>query len=846
VRNGDGKVTDGVKEPYVLDEISGFIAKPVLLGVRADVSGDAQEPAPNYVIIDDAYSDVGVDTDGDGRFDQLVVNVAMEVEPGEGGQAYRIEGWLVDQNNSLVAWTMSDSQVLDEGVHSLSLRFDGRIINEHGVDGPFTLAALKAIPGDTYEVLDEVALAHTTSAYGHEQFEKAVTAPTAAAFYTDDMEDAALYAEGFETGTLSGAWTTSSSNGAGRIRVMSSYGTAGGTYALLMDGATDGSTYTLNEAIWTVDLSDQPQAFMVFWHAEWGDEQHVFDGDFDGSYNADGIAISDDGVRWHPIFNAPDQAKGMWLQYTIDLVAEATAAGMTLGPNFRIKFQQYDNYPVDSDGRGWDEIAIFGNQWTSEPPWERSSVVWYSYSHSWGVDVSGSQSGSLTTLVDARGYADPVLRLRTCYSAQSPSDVGHLEISTNGGADWTWLATYAGSTPHWSTEFLDLSSFDGVTELRLRFRANSQTGLRWYVDDLRLIGWLDNDSDGLSNVDEDGAGTDPNNPDTDGDGMLDGREADHGTNPVDPDSDDDGIPDGWEADNGLDPLKDDANDDPDDDGLTNSEEHQNDTDPLDGDSDDDGLTDGEEVNTHGTDPNDADCDDDGLTDGEEVDVHGTDPHDADCDDDGLTDGEEVNVHGTDPLDPDMDGDGLTDREEVVDHGTDPDDPDSDGDGIPDGWEVDNGLDPLKGDAAEDPDGDGLTNSEEYQNDTDPHDGDSDDDGLTDRDEVYTYPTDPNDADSDDDGLVDGDEVNIHGTDPNDADCDDDGMLDGCEVNHGLDPWDDSDADDDPDGDGLTNREECQLGTNPHDGDTDGDDVPDGVDPHPTVYDYFIYVPRLCG
>ena len=101
------------------------------------------------MITDDGYSDAGVDTDGDGRFDQLVITVNVEVEAGEGGQAYRIEGWLVDESNSLVAWAISDPQVLTEGVQSLSLVFDGRIINEHGVNGSFRLVALRALPGST-------------------------------------------------------------------------------------------------------------------------------------------------------------------------------------------------------------------------------------------------------------------------------------------------------------------------------------------------------------------------------------------------------------------------------------------------------------------------------------------------------------------------------------------------------------------------------------------------------------------------------------------------------------------------------------------------------------------------
>ena len=78
-----------------------------------------------------------------------------------------------------------------------------------------------------------------------------------------------------------------------------------------------------------------------------------------------------------------------------------------------------------------------------------------------------------------------------------------------------------------------------------------------------------------------------------------------------------------------------------------------------------------------------------------------------------------------------------------------------------------------------------------------------------------------DGDTDGDGLLDSVETgtgvfvdaNDTGTDPHSADTDGDGMPDGWEVSHGLNPVLD-DADADPDGDGLTNLEEYQQGTDP--------------------------------
>jgi hypothetical protein len=43
---------------------------------------------------------------------------------------------------------------------------------------------------------------------------------------------------------------------------------------------------------------------------------------------------------------------------SVDLAAEAAAAGMTLGADFKIKFQQFDNFPLTTDGRGYDQIEV--------------------------------------------------------------------------------------------------------------------------------------------------------------------------------------------------------------------------------------------------------------------------------------------------------------------------------------------------------------------------------------------------------------------------------------------------------------------------------------------------------
>ena len=114
---------------------------------------------------------------------------------------------------------------------------------------------------------------------------------------------------------------------------------------------------------------------------------------------------------------------------------------------------------------------------------------------------------------------------------------------------------------------------------------------------------LDKDEDGLSNLEEFVAGSDPGMADTDGDTLSDGDEV---------------------------------------------RIHR--TDAARADTDLDGIGDAAEVREYETDPNAPDTDGDGLTDGDEIRIHQTNPKLADTDADGVDDATELELM-TDPGDP---------------------------------------------------------------------------------------------------------------------------------------------------------------------------------------------------
>lgn len=243
--------------------------------------------------------------------------------------------------------------------------------------------------------------------------------------------------------------------------------------------------------------------------------------------------------------------------------------------------------------------------------------------------------------------------------------------------------------------------------------------------------------------------------------------------------------------------------------------------PLDPDTDGDGLKDSEETKL-GTNPNNPDSDGDGINDKVEVGSDLTKPIDSDGDgkinaldddddnDSVLTKNEVYNGGSPisndtdgdstpDYLDTDDDNDGILTKDENYNKGT-PEDDNTDGDTKPDYLDVDD-------------DGDGiLTKYENYNNGT-PADDDTDKDGKPD----YLDTDDDNDT-----KLTINENADANG-DGNPSDAKD---SDGDKTPDYLDSVDDVVTDPDTDGDGLTDKQETALGTNPNNPDTDGDGIND--------------------
>ncbi|MFN2370213.1 MAG: FlgD immunoglobulin-like domain containing protein, partial [Candidatus Krumholzibacteriia bacterium] len=169
--------------------------------------------------------------------------------------------------------------------------------------------------------------------------------------YTPPAGDYATvpYSTGFEGGAVDQYWTTTSTAN-GRILVTSANTPHGGGYHLTMDAVTNG-TYATNQADLALDLAGQAQVDLSFWWKDFGDETHATDGVY---------FSANDGSSWVKVqdLNGASYSNNVWRQFTLDVDALAAANGLSLSSTFLVRFQQYDNYQITTDGFAFDDVAV--------------------------------------------------------------------------------------------------------------------------------------------------------------------------------------------------------------------------------------------------------------------------------------------------------------------------------------------------------------------------------------------------------------------------------------------------------------------------------------------------------
>jgi sugar lactone lactonase YvrE/pimeloyl-ACP methyl ester carboxylesterase len=123
--------------------------------------------SPQSASLAGTYADWSQDTDGDGRYEYLLVDVGVEVTQ---ASELALAGTLVDSRGDEMVSTLACAS-LDVGLHVMTLPFEGTLIRDHGTSGPYRLGQviLMDVSGATIEV-DEASNVYLTGGYDYDDF----------------------------------------------------------------------------------------------------------------------------------------------------------------------------------------------------------------------------------------------------------------------------------------------------------------------------------------------------------------------------------------------------------------------------------------------------------------------------------------------------------------------------------------------------------------------------------------------------------------------------------------------------------------------------------------------------
>ena len=108
-----------------------------------------------------SYASAAVDTDTDGKYNQLKISVGLQIDS---ASLYNVVLWLEDGSSTPIGWA-NTQQSLAIGNHTVDVYFDGFILQESGLDGPYNVAHIELREGDEEGLVDSADNVHTTAAY---------------------------------------------------------------------------------------------------------------------------------------------------------------------------------------------------------------------------------------------------------------------------------------------------------------------------------------------------------------------------------------------------------------------------------------------------------------------------------------------------------------------------------------------------------------------------------------------------------------------------------------------------------------------------------------------------------
>jgi 1,4-alpha-glucan branching enzyme len=197
-----------------------------------------------------------------------------------------------------------------------------------------------------------------------------------------------LFSDGFESGGFVSGFATSGTGNWRVITTTSSAYKATGSYGCRFDSSVSNS-YATSQLTLTVSASNHGALSLTYKIRNVGDETHT----------QDGVYISNNGTTWTKVDTFPAKSSSFSTR-TVDVSAAAASAGITPGASFKIRWQQYDNYPLSTDGIAIDDVSLTGRAKSpsfTTPPWNETVV--YEMHIGTFDDVVGGTPGNFNSAI---------------------------------------------------------------------------------------------------------------------------------------------------------------------------------------------------------------------------------------------------------------------------------------------------------------------------------------------------------------------------------------------------------------------------------------------------------------
>jgi len=247
----------------------------------------------------------------------------------------------------------------------------------------------------------------------------------------------------------------------------------------------------------------------------------VFDTHYEIAENDYGyVEISGDGGKhWEILAEYTDDSN--WINATYDLSMYNTN-------NVAVRLRFFSNESIIMKGWLIDDFTIIGDNTTifsddfesgtkkwiierlrSGDWWQRinkpkddepSNTAWWCGDELIGMyPVNMNNTLTLKDAIDLSKAFEADILFSTWYHL-SAGDIGYLEISYNGGTTWDSIDSFIGDSKvdnvvGWINKFYEIDQLIGE-EIKVRFRFVSDSSSEvegWYIDDLRILGKIDND-----------------------------------------------------------------------------------------------------------------------------------------------------------------------------------------------------------------------------------------------------------------------------------------------------------------------------------------------------------------